>query len=416
MNVSYRLFPKILSNSDLWGIEEVFLSQRAQRFARSAQGGYALEWSSSMSEATNAVWAAMPAGDADVTVRWDSCRLDFLFLFGQAKRKEENNLNGRLYDPVTGRMFSPDKFVANGGFTQDFNRYSYARNNPLMYTDLSGHKLKGWQWAMIALGIDALSGGFFSASAILTAGAATTATSTVGATLAATAVTVAGATYGPTVLTSPIVAIVGACGVGGGAKNMVNNLFKINNGLFATDKNKNFFGRVWQFTARFNWEALQTIVGNLYTQGRNIGGRVDRVDYFGGATFATKENSNKWDGVTLGNYININIPDEITGNFKDRVLSDPLYMHEFGHTFDSQLFGPSYLFAVGIPSLISASKSELIKKWNGEEVNNPLWLYTHDVFWTETRANKRAAQYFKKYYGMDWETLFPDYPLNNPFK
>ncbi|MCL2168351.1 MAG: hypothetical protein FWH59_04415, partial [Lentimicrobiaceae bacterium] len=48
------------------------------------------------------------------------------------------NMNGRLYDPVIGRFFSPDKYVANSSFTQDFNRYSYARNNPLMYVDPSG--------------------------------------------------------------------------------------------------------------------------------------------------------------------------------------------------------------------------------------------------------------------------------------
>jgi RHS repeat-associated protein len=48
------------------------------------------------------------------------------------------NMNGRLYDPIIGRFFSPDKYVANSSFTQDFNRYSYARNCPLMYTDPSG--------------------------------------------------------------------------------------------------------------------------------------------------------------------------------------------------------------------------------------------------------------------------------------
>jgi RHS repeat-associated protein len=48
------------------------------------------------------------------------------------------NMNGRLYDPVIGRFFSPDKYVANSSFTQDYNRYNYARNNPLAYTDPSG--------------------------------------------------------------------------------------------------------------------------------------------------------------------------------------------------------------------------------------------------------------------------------------
>ena len=51
------------------------------------------------------------------------------------------NMNGRLYDPVIARFFSPDKYVANSSFTQDFNRYTYCRNNPLMYTDPSGEFL-----------------------------------------------------------------------------------------------------------------------------------------------------------------------------------------------------------------------------------------------------------------------------------
>ena len=59
------------------------------------------------------------------------------------------NMNGRLYDPVIGRFFSPDKYVANGTFTQDFNRYSYARNNPLMYTDPDGEFI----WIPIVVGV-----------------------------------------------------------------------------------------------------------------------------------------------------------------------------------------------------------------------------------------------------------------------
>lgn len=48
------------------------------------------------------------------------------------------NMNGRMYDPVLGRMLSPDNFVSSPGSTQAFNRYSYALNNPLIYTDPSG--------------------------------------------------------------------------------------------------------------------------------------------------------------------------------------------------------------------------------------------------------------------------------------
>jgi hypothetical protein len=35
-------------------------------------------------------------------------------------------------------FFSPDQYVANSTFSQDFNRYSYCRNNPLSYVDPSG--------------------------------------------------------------------------------------------------------------------------------------------------------------------------------------------------------------------------------------------------------------------------------------
>ena len=47
-------------------------------------------------------------------------------------------MNGRLYDPVIARFFSPDNYIANSSFTQDFNRYTYARGCPLMYTDPEG--------------------------------------------------------------------------------------------------------------------------------------------------------------------------------------------------------------------------------------------------------------------------------------
>lgn len=48
------------------------------------------------------------------------------------------NMNGRLYDPVLGRFFSPDPYVQSPDFTQSFNRYSYCFNNPLKYTDPTG--------------------------------------------------------------------------------------------------------------------------------------------------------------------------------------------------------------------------------------------------------------------------------------
>ncbi len=49
------------------------------------------------------------------------------------------NMNARLYDPILGRFISADTIVPSPGNMQDFNRYAYVNNNPLMYTDPTGH-------------------------------------------------------------------------------------------------------------------------------------------------------------------------------------------------------------------------------------------------------------------------------------
>jgi len=56
------------------------------------------------------------------------------------------NMNARLYDPVLGRFISADTVVPGAGNMQAFNRYSYVDNNPLKYTDPSGHWKLGNLW------------------------------------------------------------------------------------------------------------------------------------------------------------------------------------------------------------------------------------------------------------------------------
>jgi RHS repeat-associated protein len=48
--------------------------------------------------------------------------------------------NARYYDPELGRFISPDVIISNVRDPQEFNRYSYVRNNPVNFTDPSGHK------------------------------------------------------------------------------------------------------------------------------------------------------------------------------------------------------------------------------------------------------------------------------------
>ncbi len=53
------------------------------------------------------------------------------------------NMNGRVYDPLVGRFISPDPFVQMPDYSQSYNRYSYAFNNPLRFSDPSGFFAEG---------------------------------------------------------------------------------------------------------------------------------------------------------------------------------------------------------------------------------------------------------------------------------
>jgi hypothetical protein len=49
--------------------------------------------------------------------------------------------NARWYDPYLNHFTQPDSIVPDPYNPQDWDRYSYVRNNPLRYTDPSGHKV-----------------------------------------------------------------------------------------------------------------------------------------------------------------------------------------------------------------------------------------------------------------------------------
>lgn len=106
------------------------------------------------------------------------------------------NYNARLYDAEIGRFISPDSIVQNYTDPQTLNRYSYARNSPLLYTDPSGHIfgiddiligvaigaiLRGTTSAVTGgdflqgMAIGAVTGGFMGGASAITSGIAATA-------------------------------------------------------------------------------------------------------------------------------------------------------------------------------------------------------------------------------------------------
>lgn len=60
------------------------------------------------------------------------------------------NMNGRLYEPLLGRMLSPDNNIQDPTSSQNLNRYSYVINNPLKYNDPSGEAISFATMAIIA--------------------------------------------------------------------------------------------------------------------------------------------------------------------------------------------------------------------------------------------------------------------------
>ena len=55
-------------------------------------------------------------------------------------------MNARLYDPTIARFMSADSIIPFMYDTQAFNRYTYVKNNPLKYTDPSGHSWLSKAW------------------------------------------------------------------------------------------------------------------------------------------------------------------------------------------------------------------------------------------------------------------------------
>ena len=229
------------------------------------------------------------------------------------------NMNGRMYDPMIGRFLSPDPFVPDATFTQDFNRYMYARNNPLSYIDPCGEFVIGF-----------LSG--FIRGLVQGTGAFQT-----------------------------------------GWQTGVNEM-KIWGGLFASDRNKGFGGRLWETVSRFTWQLPQTVAGFGFSLVSNWAWQVDRVAYWGGATVSS---GNFWGGgdgsaVALGSFI-------AGGRNLVACPHNSLFQHEFGHYLQSQAFGWAYLPLVGIPSLRSAAGGG-----------------GHSLRVFEQDANRRAFLYFNR--------------------
>ena len=93
-------------------------------------------------------YAYDPWGNRRNPTNWTQRDTRAAFIFNRGYTLHEHlpefsliNMNGRVYDPLTSMFFSPDPYLQAPGDWLNFNRYSYALNNPFKYNDPSGEFL-----------------------------------------------------------------------------------------------------------------------------------------------------------------------------------------------------------------------------------------------------------------------------------
>nr|WP_262915806.1 RHS repeat-associated core domain-containing protein [Chryseobacterium taklimakanense] len=82
------------------------------------------------------------------------------------------HMNGRLYDPLLRRFLNADENIQDMFNTQNYNKYGYVLNNPLMYNDPSGEvffliPLVGYFWSAVIVGAVIGAASYLVSSAIM---------------------------------------------------------------------------------------------------------------------------------------------------------------------------------------------------------------------------------------------------------
>ncbi len=228
------------------------------------------------------------------------------------------NMNARLYDSMLGRFLSPDPYVQEPDMSQNFNRYTYALNNPLKYNDPDGefflftifNAFTDLVWNVFSRGVNFSHYNW----------------------------------------------------------NRTVNSWKIDMGMFR--------GNIGQILNKWTWGLLNSMVGNLVSEGYNTVGYVDNVTSLDGMLALSGATSGER-AFTIGHY-------SFGPNGYEADWRDHLFVHEYGHYIQSQQWGYFYIPVIAVPSLISA-----VHFFPGE----------HRYKWFEVNASKLGALHFDKKYG-----------------
>jgi len=269
--------------------------------------------------------------------------------------------------------------------------YMYCANSPIMYVDPNGESMKWWQGLLIGLGVDMLMGGAISATAGLTAMAGTTTAglAAMGATTCAAGVigfpVSSVSAIGSTVYTtgaitgmvassilSPIDFFVSAGRAIGGNSQPLKNWWNITLAQFASfatmfsyDRNASGFEWPMQVINSLpGGEILQDYVGKTLGHALNIGGKIEASGFYEERLILRTAANTINSGISFGHYV---YGDGIALNPYDWGYNIDLFAHEFGHTYQSRITGPLYLFRYGLSSALFQGSTEDDADWRASQ-------------------------------------------------
>ena len=343
------------------------------------------------------------------------------------------HMNGRLYDPLLRRFLNADENIQDPYNTQNYNKYGYVLNNPLLHNDPSG------EFAFAAF-IAFLSKAVFTAvlsSAIIytTVGlikgewsingffrtmsfAAVTAMATAGVSsifkvsgfweTVGVGALVGGAGGGIDAMLrgedfmngvlrgAAIGALTAALGykgsnssttpslsetkvVSGSSQTFGARALRILSSFIAYDKSKTLAGKIIQVASHFTWELPQQIVSVITAEFTNLIGGIEGVFGYSNGSIVL---NNKWmlpgEGFTMGNIITVGF-----STYQSSIEYISTLKHEFGHYIQSRRFGPLWIPLFGIPSIGRAGL------WSVGIVGGE-----YDSFYTESNATKLGNKYW----------------------
>jgi RHS repeat-associated protein len=222
--------------------------------------------------------------------------------------------------------------------------YNYCANSPVMYTDPNGESLKWWQGLLIGLGVDIATGGILTATGF-------TITTTASAVAFGASTTLSSVDFGVSFVRSIVT----------GNDQSMQNWFNMEVGrltsftsMFSYDKTATGFEWPLQvFNNLTGGEFLQDQVGNTFGHALNIGGKITASGFYDHRLILRTPKNTLNTAISFGHYIygdNIALSPNDYSQGTDGL---DLLAHEYGHTYQSRIMGPMYLFRVGLPSVIN---------------------------------------------------------------